>query len=184
MNQPTAVESNVNNDTHRTRCLSWSGTNGPTGDSVTVRYRFPFPKPLMLIFCIISGCGGAGGLERFPVEGTVTVNGAPAERVVVLLHHADESTPGSYRFPTAVTTADGSFRISSIGEADGAIKGTYKVTFTWLSSAELDAIDMFNGGFGDPSSTTYELTVPVADGRETKFDLVVPESQLRRPGQR
>ena len=137
----------------------------------------------MLIFLLPVGCGGDGGLERFPVEGTVTVNGAPAERVVVLLHHADESTPGNYRYPTAVTKADGTFKISSIGEADGAVKGTYKVTFTWLSSAGLDSIDMFDGSLGDPSSSSCELTVPVPEGQATKFDLVIPEAQLRKPKQ-
>ena len=138
---------------------------------------------MMLIFLLPVGCGGDGGLERFPVEGTVTVNGAPAERVVVLLHHADKATPGNYRYPTAVTKADGTFKISSIGEADGAVKGTYKVTFTWLSSPGLDSIDMFDGSLGDPSSSSYELTVPVPEGQTTKFDLVIPEAQLRKPEQ-
>lgn len=135
----------------------------------------------MLIFLLPVGCGGDGGLERFPVEGTVTVNGAPAERVVVLLHHADESTPGNYRYPTAVTKADGTFKISSIGEADGAVKGNYKVTFTWLSSPGLDSIDMFDGSLGDPSSSSCALTVPVPEGQTTKFDLIIPEAQLRKP---
>jgi len=158
--------------------------NRKINESRAERCRGPFLGPMMLAVFTISGCGGDGGLERFPVEGIVTVNGAPAERVVVLLHHSDESTPSNYRYPTAVSKADGTFKISSIGEADGAVKGTYKVTFTWLSSAGLDSIDMFNGALGDPNSTSYELTVPVAEGQITKFDLVVPESQLRKPGQR
>lgn len=164
------------------RC--WSDWNRQIAESSAERHRFPFPGTLMLAVLAISGCGGDGGLERFPVEGTVTVNGAPAERVIVLLHHADEATPGNYRYPTAVTKADGTFRISSIAEADGAVRGTYKVTFTWLSSAGLDSIDMFNGALGDPNSSSWEITVPVAEGQATKFDLVVPEAQLRKPGQR
>ena len=130
------------------------------------------------------GCSQQDGPERFPVEGVVTVNGNPAERVVVLLHHSDESTPSNYRYPTAVTAADGKFRISSTGEADGAVEGTYKVTFTWLSSPDLDSIDMFGGILGDPKSSSYEITVPVPEGQATKFDLVVPEAQLRKPRQR
>jgi hypothetical protein len=139
---------------------------------------------LLLTVCTVSGCGGDEGLERFPVEGTVTVNGVPAERVVVLLHHLDESTPGNYRYPTAVTNAEGMFKISSIGEADGAVKGNYKVTFTWLSSAGLDSIDKFGGSVGDPKSSSFEVTVPIAEGQTTKFDLVVHEEQLRKPGHR
>lgn len=136
------------------------------------------------LFGVAAGCSQQDGPERFPVEGIVTVNGKPAERVVVLLHHPDESTPGNYRYPTAVTDADGTFKISSTGEADGAIRGTFKVTFTWLSSADLDSIDMFGGMLGDPKSSSYEITVPVPEGQATKFDLVVPEAQLRKPGQR
>ncbi len=139
---------------------------------------------LLLTVCTVSGCGGDEGLARFPVEGTVTVNGVPGERVVVLLHHTDEATPGNYRYPTAVTNAEGMFKISSIGEADGAVKGTYKVTFTGLSSAGLDSIDMFGGSLGDPKSSSFEVTVPIAEGQTTKFDLVVPEAQLRKPGHR
>jgi hypothetical protein len=150
----------------------------------SIRSRFFLLPTLLLGISLIPGCGGDEGLERFPVEGVVTVNGVPAERVVVLLHHTDESTPGNYRYPTAVTSADGTFKISSIGEADGAVKGTYKVTFTWLSSAGLDSIDMFGGSLGDPKSSSFEITVPVPEGQPTKFDLVVPEAQLRKPGQR
>jgi hypothetical protein len=105
-------------------------------------------------------------------------------RVIVLLHHADESTPGNYRYPTAVTATDGTFRISSIGEADGAVKGRYAVTFSWLSSTGLDSIDMFNGMLGDPKSSAFEISVPVTEGQKIQFDLVVPEAQLRKPGQR
>ena len=164
--------------------VRWSEWIRQAVESGAERHRFPFLGTLMLAITTISGCGGDGGLERFPLEGIVTVNGAPAEQVVVLLHHADEATPPNYRYPTAVTKADGTFKISSIGEADGAVKGTYKVTFTSLSSAGLDSIDMFNDVLGDPNSTSYELTVPVAEGHPTKFDLVVPEAQLRKPGQR
>jgi hypothetical protein len=153
-------------------------------ESRAVRYSRACLWTLLLTVCVASGCGGDGGLERFPLEGVVTVNGAPAERVVVLLHHSDESTPGNYRYPTAVTNADGTFKISSIGEADGAVKGNYKVTFTWLSSDGLDSIDMFGGSLGDPKSSSFEVTVPVPEGQATKFDLVVPEAQLRKPGQR
>jgi hypothetical protein len=152
--------------------------------SRVAQYQWMSLWTLLLTVCTSLGCGGDGGLERFPLEGKVTVNGVPGERVVVLLHHTDESTPGNYRYPTAVTNAEGTFRISSIGEADGAVKGRYKVTFTWLSSDGLDSIDMFGGSLGDPKSSSFEVTVPVAQGETTNFDLVVPEAQLRKPGRR
>ncbi len=152
--------------------------------SQSIWSRFWLLPALLSAISLIPGCGGDEGLERFPVQGVVTVNGVPAERVIVLLHHADESTPGNYRYPTAVTAADGTFRISSIGEADGAVKGRYAVTFSWLSSTGLDSIDMFNGMLGDPKSSAFEISVPVTEGQKIQFDLVVPEAQLRKPGQR
>lgn len=163
---------------------SRSDRNFPAAAPRAARYRWVCLWTLLLTVCAAAGCGGDGGLERFPLEGIVTVNGAPAERVVVLLHHSDESTPGNYRYPTAVTNADGTFKISSIGEADGAVKGKYMVTFTWLSSDGLDSFDMFGGSLGDPKSSSFEVTVPGSEGQTTQFDLVFPEAQLRKPGQR
>ncbi len=170
--------------------FSWPESRDPsvrkkvTGSRTVPIRRLVSVLGLAVLSGLTGGCSRPDGPERFPMEGVVTVNGNPAERVVVLLHHSDESTPGNYRYPTAVTAADGTFRISSTGEADGAVRGTYKVTFTWLSSAGLDSIDMFGGILGDPKSSSYEITVPVPEGQATKFDLVVPEAQLRKPGQR
>ena len=136
----------------------------------------------VLMFVLFAmGCGGPpAGPQKFPVTGVVTVNGMHAERVAVTFHHSDESLPSNLRYPTGVTDASGRFTLSSQAENDGAVKGEYRVTFAWLSSPDLDAIDMFGGGLGTPARSEHTVQVPLPSG-ELKFDLTFPEAKLKRP---
>lgn len=130
------------------------------------------------------GCGPAStGPQKFPVTGTVLINGKPAERVAVQFHHSNSSTPGNLRYPTAVTDGEGRFQLSSEGEADGAVEGEYTVTFTWLSSPDLDAFDMLQGALSDPQKSSHRVKVPVEQETLEPFSLTIPETQIRRPKQ-
>jgi hypothetical protein len=135
----------------------------------------------LILSLLVLGCGGPPpGPQKFPVSGVVTVNGKPAERMAVTFHHTDESLPANLRYPTGVTDAEGRFTVSSQSEKDGAVEGKYRVTFSWLSSPDLDAIDMFGGGLGDPASSEHTIEVPVSNDK-CEFPLTFPEAKLKRP---
>ncbi|XZE53890.1 hypothetical protein SH139x_005663 [Planctomycetaceae bacterium SH139] len=111
---------------------------------------------------LIAGCGPSGP-PRYPLNGTVLINGQPAGNVVVQLHNTNESLMGDDRYPVGLTAADGTFSIGAQAAEPGAVEGAYKVTFVWLSSSELDAVDKFSGGFSDPDKSDYTVIVPVAE---------------------
>lgn len=78
----------------------------------------------------VTGCSRSGdGLTKYSVKGSVTVNSEPAAGVVVRFRSKDASSAGANaRFPVGVTDDDGVFRVSTNGEADGAVAGEYEVT--------------------------------------------------------
>lgn len=117
---------------------------------------------------VLTGCGESGP-DRYEVTGRVLVDGRPAERVMVQLHHQDGSVEGNDRYPLALTGADGRFTIGEASQAAGAIAGKYRVTFSWLSSSGLDAVDLFEGAYADVKTSAYTLEVPSED--ELKYEL-------------
>ncbi len=138
-------------------------------------------------FLCLLGAGFAGcsseptGPEKFPVDGVVIVNGEPADRVAVTFHHGDASLPSNLQFATAVTDPDGRFELSTQSERDGAIRGTYRVTFAWMSSPDLDGYDMLGGAFADASQSQFTVDVPDDTGEPITLSLEVPENQIRWP---
>ena len=133
----------------------------------------------------LAGCSGAdSGPTKYPVVGRFVVNGSPAEQIAVTFHHADGEKAGDHRYATAVTDQDGRFELSTSGDKDGAIEGTYRVTFSWLSSKDLDAYDMLSGAYSDPAQTKFTAVIPMAGAELPPFEVTVPESQIRRPSSR
>ena len=135
---------------------------------------------LICLLCAIAGCGGPTGPKKYSVSGVIKVNGEPAERVAVLFHHEDKGMSSNLRFPTGVTNAEGVFHLSSTGEKDGAVAGTYTVTFSWLSSPDLDAYDMLNGAFGKPETSQFQVKVPLDEHVPLELDLTISEDKIMR----
>jgi hypothetical protein len=59
-----------------------------------------------------------------PVKGTVTWNGQAVAGAAVMF------MPGAGRPATGTTDSEGHFRLSTFGQADGAVLGQHKVTVT------------------------------------------------------
>jgi hypothetical protein len=116
----------------------------------------------------VSGCG-QGGLPRHPVEGVVRVDGQAAERVVIQFQHVDEKLKNDDRFPVALSDAEGRFVLGQQAKAAGAVAGQYRVTFNWLTTDGLDATDRLQGKYADVETTTFQVTVPLAE--PLAFDL-------------
>jgi hypothetical protein len=121
---------------------------------------------------VIAGCGPTGPV-RHEVIGIVLVDGKPAERVMVQFHAANEQLQGDDRYPVAITDAQGRFRINEGAVQPGALEGRYQVTFSWLSSPGLDAVDKLKGALADVGKSKYTVDVPLVD--ELTFSLQSPK---------
>jgi hypothetical protein len=73
-----------------------------------------------------SGCGGRKPVK---VEGVVTLEGKPVEGASVVFNPTDTSQATT---ASAMTEADGSFRLYTQNLGDGALPGAYKVTVQLL----------------------------------------------------
>lgn len=93
---------------------------------------------LMLpLLAIAFGCGEQEDVSPpvpvFAVHGKVTVDGQPATGAMVYFHPLELS---EWPRPHAMVETDGSFRLSTFREADGAPQGKYSVTLSWKVDAE------------------------------------------------
>ncbi|AWM39998.1 hypothetical protein GobsT_15970 [Gemmata obscuriglobus] len=127
--------------------------------------------------CSALGCGSSGP-EKFPVIGTVTVNGKPAPLVRVQFRHADQSLPGNLKTPVGMTDESGTFHLSTTGDKDGAVAGEYTVTFEWMSGNDLGAWDKLGGKFAKPETSTFKVRVDPKANALPPFEITVPEAAI------
>ena len=123
---------------------------------------------------LFAGCN-ENGPQRHPFEGVVKVNGQPAERVLVqlTLQNAPEAR-GNDRYPSSLTDSQGRFAIGKGSGNVGAIEGEYSITFSWLSSPDLDAIDKLKGAYGSAENSKFKIRVPRSEKELLEFDLKPP----------
>jgi len=79
---------------------------------------------------ILSGCGD-GKIARYPVTGTVLVDGQPADGALVVFVPEKSSEEAKQKRPTGFADASGSFQLTTIDKNDGAPAGEYKVLIMW-----------------------------------------------------
>jgi hypothetical protein len=86
---------------------------------------------LALLFAVVSsglvGCSPSGP-TLYPVTGSVTFDGKPAEGAVVVFQPA---AGGAGLNPSGTVGADGKFTLSTHPHGAGAPAGDYAVTVTW-----------------------------------------------------
>lgn len=122
----------------------------------------------LLILMALTGCSDPAK-QRFPVAGLVTIDGQPAERVLVQFQSLDTEIADDDRYPVAITDSMGRFRLGEKAAKSGAVAGQYQVSFNWLSSDRLDAFDKLKGKYADPAKSDFKVTVPVE--AELSFEL-------------
>lgn len=114
----------------------------------------------MLAGLVCSACGGEDdGLKKFPVRGTVQVNGQPADGMVVTFQSTSNTATGNAARPVAVADADGRFELSTNGDKDGAVEGEYAVTFFWPSDKGPMPSDRLKGRFSRPSDSGFKVKI-------------------------
>lgn len=132
---------------------------------------------LMALFCLagLVGCSSDYKPGYAPVSGQVRINGEPAEGVVVRFHNVDSAVEGDARYPVAKTDAEGRFMLTTSKDAAGALIGKYQVTFEWMSSNELNAVDRFKGRLARVESSTHEVEITAGKNELSPFELTWDE---------
>ena len=123
--------------------------------------------------CFLAGCGPAGP-KRYDVSGTVTVDGTPAEGMLIQLVRRSPGE-GNDQYPSTLSRAGGKFAFGSQSETPGLIEGEYAVTFAWLEGKDLEARDKFRGKLSDPKTTPHQLKVPAELATDLSYDLKTPK---------
>jgi hypothetical protein len=120
-----------------------------------------------LVFMNLAGCSDRGPNRAavFPVEGRLLVSGQPAENAQ-LAFHPREGASGGHLVPTAVTNPDGTFRLTTYSDGDGAPAGEYNVTVVWQNTSipvdeceNTASHDRLYGYYADPTKTQLHATV-------------------------
>jgi hypothetical protein len=135
--------------------------------SVNDRCRYAPPFAITLLFLFV-GCGQIGdGLKKYPAEGTVTINGEPAEGMIVRLISASTSPQGNNAgSPVGVTDKQGLFRLSTNDVADGAVVGDYGVTIVWPADNSPPLRDRLRGKYAAPEKSQLSAKV---EAKNNKF---------------
>ena len=84
------------------------------------------PAGLALLLVAAAGCGGK--YTPVPVSGVVTLDGQPVEGATVYFYAVGDERDGRPAFGT--TDKAGEFRLSTMGNDDGALPRPYKVVVT------------------------------------------------------
>ena len=132
-------------------------------NSTSESHRIFWLVSVLAVLGVANGCGGPT-VKRYPISGTVSVDGKPAERVMVQLTSTATSTGfNNDAYPSGYTDIAGKFVIGKEQGALGAVEGEYIVTFTWISGPELEAYDKLKGAYSVVAKSKERLKVP-ADG--------------------
>lgn len=141
----------------------------------------PLGLVVSLAASILTGCSGGDhdGLTRYPVQGTVTINGKPAADLIVRFISKHKSPEGANAsFPVGMTDEDGVFRISTNGDADGAVAGDYDVTIVWPESNEPPLRDRLGGAYATPEKSQLQVTITATENVVGPFALQPPRGLL------
>jgi major membrane immunogen (membrane-anchored lipoprotein) len=153
---------------------------------------------------VLASCGTEDGFgKRYPVSGTVTYNGSPLAKGEISFISEDISK----NFGASGTIANGSYTLSTGGDADGAQVGKYKVTIIakedYMAKAEADfkketggtspkllpsfvakaaaaAKSLIPAGYGDARTTTLKAEVE-AKSNTLNFQLSDAEAPPEPP---
>jgi hypothetical protein len=111
-----------------------------------------------------AGCGKKR-VEVHPVQGKVLFRGKPAVGAVVVFQPSGGRLPPDVPMaPNGTVKADGTFRLSTYEEGDGAPAGDYKVVLYWPGTAAegeeaTQNEDRLEGRYNDPQKPLLQFQV-------------------------
>lgn len=139
------------------------------------------PFVLMGLVCW-SGCRD-GRVVRYPVQGTVLVDGQPADGAFVFLFPLDGSEEVMKLRPYGITDANGTFTLSSLSPNDGSPVGEFAVTVRWPDRhptqmgngnekrSGLAGYDRLNGRYTSPTKSPLKVTITAGQNELPPFEL-------------
>jgi hypothetical protein len=120
------------------------------GTDFTFRRRHnvdSFPWLVVAALIATTGCGD-GKLKRYPVHGSVTVDGKPADSAMVIFCPVNPVPELEKLRPSGKADSTGTFTLMTFDEGDGAPAGDYKVLVKWPAPAQVDAREGRGGAPG------------------------------------
>jgi hypothetical protein len=118
----------------------------------------------------LAGCGGDGTRKTYPVTGTLTIDGKPADPgVLVYLHPQYEEQDKFPIHPKGETAAAGAFQITTYNANDGAPEGPYLVTVEFPQRVGLSphfSGDLFGGAFANKDANKAKPEFNLTVGKE------------------
>ncbi len=132
-------------------------------------FRFRWAVVSLLIFVI--GCGKPDRVPVVPTEGIVTQGGKPATGALLHFHTVGSSAPAagtiSPPIPWGQVGADGSFRLTTYANGDGAPSGDYAITVVWPTGPQRrdgdddgpTETDLLRGRYAQAATTPLRATV-------------------------
>lgn len=132
------------------------------------------------LLAALFGCSSDDRVKLYPVTGTVTVKGQPAEGAQLVFFPADESLRGpGYPLPTGVAGPDGKFALSSYEPSDGGPAGEYQVTIVWPEEVKSNpnnpetppARDRLKDRYTVPAQSGLTATIEAGPTELKPFDL-------------
>lgn len=85
----------------------------------------------LLAIVAMTGCGGEHQVKVYPVKGQVKFGSEIPVGAQIVLHSQSDNGAGDVA-PTGTVKEDGTFAISTYGDADGAPAGDYVATIEWF----------------------------------------------------
>ncbi len=117
---------------------------------------------LVLMVCLVCGACGEKDTRKptFPVAGTITVDGKPAEGLKITATDVKGVDSEAPTISAAVTDATGHFELNTYEKGDGVPEGEYTLTFEW---GKLDPMshsytgDSLKGKYTDPKKSEVKF---------------------------
>jgi len=132
----------------------------------------PIPPLVLLILCGLTGCLGNGG-EPLPelgeVTGTITLDGTPLGKTNVTFQPETVSDKGRSRASSAITSADGKYKLQYNSDVSGASIGKHQVIISKMSDNPADAgLQLVPLKYNDKTELSADV---VAGDNNLNFDL-------------
>ncbi len=121
-------------------------------------------------FVAVSGCDD-GRIARYPVTGTVVVDGQPADGAMLIFVPVGGSEEFQRERPFGVTDAAGKYELRTFQPGDGAPAGDYKVMVRWLApAAQSQEADRDRAAGGPPDRLKGRYFNPESSGLTASVD--------------
>jgi hypothetical protein len=134
----------------------------------------------VLMLATLAGCGD-GKIRRYPVTGTVLVDGKPAEGAIVIFCPVNATGELENLRPFGKADASGTFQLTTVDVNDGAPAGDYKIIAQWPAPPPQGEVrdgrpptkgpDRLKGKYYDLDSTPLSAKVEERSNTLPPFDL-------------